>query len=229
MIHSRSSSFDDDDDYNSHTCEQCDEIDYQDYLDYIAQKQNYEDYLAEQQENYDTRYTYSGTSYHILNYVTNIQLNNTTATVYWNKEINKFHLCEPGKDDIIIDRIPENLKALAKILAFDPEEWGCGRCGCTAEFRDDEYICWCDTCVEGCDIPIRLEPLPDAPPRKPSQFFTLRRLLALPPPRTLERQIAIGGSIHSPSEDMHLSPFSDSLSPILVSAEDADRFMLDNM
>jgi len=27
---------------------------------------------------------------------------------------------------------------------------GCYKCGCTAESRDGERVCWCDTCTHGC-------------------------------------------------------------------------------
>jgi hypothetical protein len=171
----------------------------------MSHDENYE-------EDYQTTCTNSGTPLNTLAYLTDLPLHDSrTAKVYWEKESNRFLLCPTDGWDFEIERTPQALRAFALMLAFDPKEWGCRRCGCTAEFRDGEYVCYCDTCAEGCDASDTLDPLPDAPPRQPSRFFASR---CLPPPLhtgSLERQIAVAVSAYTPHKEMCLSP----LSPII--------------
>ena len=197
---------------------------------YVDEK--YEECLTEsqddltQQQEWKATHTNGGTPLTTLAYLTDLPLcDSRTAKVYWNKEANRFLLCPTDGWDFEIVRTPQSLRAFAKIMAFDPKEWGCRRCGCTAEFRDRERVCWCDACSKGCDVPVVLEPLSDAMPRRPSPFFASCRL---PPPPTgpLERQIAVIGTNDAFLDDSHMSPLSPTLSAIPLSADDAMRFCL---
>ena len=184
----------------------------------------YQAYLAQREA--ARACTNGGTPLNTLAYITDIPLSEvTTAKVYWNKETNRFLLCDPKWWDLEITRTPEALRALAKMLAFNPKDVGCRRCGCTAEFRNDEYVCYCDTCIDGCDAHVALDPLPAAEPRRPSPFFASYRL---PPPPTvpLERQIAVIGTNYAFLDDSHMSPLSPTLSAIPLSADDFMRFCL---
>lgn len=180
-------------------------------------------------EAYEATHTNSGTPLNTLAYLTDLPLcDSRTAKVYWSKETNRYLLCPTDGWDFEIERTPQSLRAFALMLAFDPKEWGCRRCGCTAEYRDDEFVCWCDTCVEGCDTPDTLDMPPPAPPRKLSPFFARRLLPLLPPPPTgsLMRQIAVAGSVNTPHEELRLSPLSPTLMAIQLNAEDMTRFTL---
>ena len=149
---------------------QCDE--YEAYLKDLekAREQAHAHYLA--------THTSSGVPLYKLVHVTDIPyLDGWAAAVNWNPETNQFIVCEPGEQDWFIDRTEESLRAFANILAFNPKEWGCSECGCSTEFKDYEYICWCDTCKDGCSSPVQQEPLPPAEPRQKSRFFSKR----LPP------------------------------------------------
>lgn len=191
--------------------------------------ENYEeeyDHMAYLAQRAQSTCTNSGTPLNTLAYLTDLPLHDSrTAKIYWEKESNRFLLCPTDGWDFEIERTPQALRAFALMLAFDPREWGCSRCGCTAEFRDDEYVCYCDTCTEGCDVPDTLDPLPDAPPRQPSRFFASR---CLPPPPTgpLERQIAVAGSMDIPHEDMRLSPLSPTVEAIQHTVNGAVSFSL---
>ena len=186
-----------------------------------------EEYLSQNriQQEWKATHTNSGTPLNTLAYLTDLPLHDSrTAKVYWEKESNRFLLCPVDGWDFEIERTQQSLRAFALMLAFDPKEWGCRRCGCTAEYRDDEFVCWCDTCVEGCDTPDTLDMPPPAPPRKLSPFFA-RRLLP-PPMGPLMRQTAIAGSADIPLENMRVSPLSPMLDAVQLSAEDMTRFTL---
>jgi len=194
---------------------QCDE--YEAYLKDLekAREQAHAHYLA--------THTSSGVPLYKLVHVTDIPyLDGGAAAVNWNPETNQFIVCEPGEQDWFIDRTEESLRAFANILAFNPKEWGCQRCGCSAESKDKERICWCDTCQDGCDTPIRIERQELAPPRAKSQFLTRRGSLPPPPVVPLQRLTAVG-SDYTHFEPAPISP-NNSPSPIPLSAEDFLRF-----
>lgn len=155
-------------------------------------REHFEDYLdqkrkEEQQEKYDEDYyathTTSGAPLDKLVHVTNIPYREYGfAAVNWNPETNQFLICEPGQEDWVIDRNEDSLRAFAHILAFDPKMWGCRRCGCSAEFKDQERVCGCDMCQkDGCITPMRLEVPELAPSRVKSHYFKKRELPPLPP------------------------------------------------
>ena len=192
-------------------------------LDSPITEEDYQAFLAQREANRTC--TNSGTPLNTLVYITDLPMSEySTAKVYWNKRTNEFLLCDSKKWDVEITRTPESLRALAKMLAFNPKDVGCRRCGCTAEFRDDEYVCYCDTCVDGCDVHVALDPLPEAEPRKPSPFFALRGLLPPPPMIPLVRQIAVTGINDAFLDESHMSPLSPTAIPL--NAEDAVRFIL---
>ena len=158
-------------------------------------------YYEEQGETHANCYSTSGAPLHKLAPVATIpDYDGGFSAVNWDPATNNFLICKPGMEDFPIYRTDETLRALAKILAFNPKEWGCSECGCTTEFKNYEYICWCDTCKDGCSSPVQLEPLPAPASRKPSVFFSKRRGSLPPPPLVpLERLTAIGShTISSP-------------------------------
>jgi len=209
------------------------------YEDYIEQKRE-----KEENENYHERYkddvyyeeqgetgaiscTTSGVPLYKLVHVTNINyLGGGFAAVNWNAETKQFLICESGHDDWAIDRTEENLRAFAHILAFDPKMWGCHRCGCSAEFKDQERVCGCDACqTDGCCSPAMIEELEHAPPRAKSQYFMKRRGSLPPPPIVpLKRQSAVGSS-DTFFEPASISPYSASpTNPFILSSQDELRF-----
>ena len=190
MIRSRSSS------YDSHREEKTDE-------DYVA------------------NHTGGGVPLYKLVHVTNIPyIHGGCAAVNWNSETNQFLVCESGQDDWAIDRNEATLRALAKLIAFNPKEWGCHRCGCSAEFKDQERVCGCDACQkDGCCTPVRMENDNLAPLRVKSQYFKKREHLSLPlpllpppPPRSVSLQ-----------RFMTLGDLGQPVNPIGVIMEDAER------
>jgi hypothetical protein len=193
-------------------------------------REQYEEYIekqrvAEQQEKADedwaAYHTGSGVPLDKLVHVTDIPYyEGGFAAVNWCPVSNEFLICEPGHADWIIPRTEETLRAFARIIAFNPKEWGCWRCGCSAEINDDERICWCDSCQkDGCGIPSRLAEYIEIVPRVKSQYFMKRRGSLPPPPvLPLERQTAVGSSDKTFFEPMPISP--KSASPIRVSAEE---------
>ena len=200
--------------------------------------EHYEDYMdekrkAEQQEKSDEDwagyYTGSGVPLDKLVHVTDIPYyEGGFAAVNWYPLTNEFLICEPGHADWVVPRTEETLRAFARILAFNPKEWGCGRCGCSAEFKDGERICWCDTCQkDGCSTSSRLPEHIEIVPRVKSQYFMKRRGSLPPPPPPpaikLERQTAVGSSDKTFFEPMPISPKSPS--PIRLSAEEMERFV----
>jgi hypothetical protein len=199
-------------------------------------RERYEDYMdqkrkMEQEEKYEEDYagyhTGGGVPLYKLVHVTNINyLGGGFAAVNWNAETKQFLICEPGQDDWAIDRTEENLRAFAHILAFDPKMWGCHRCGCSAEFKDQERVCGCDACqTDGCCSPAMIEAPEHAPPRAKSQYFMKRRGSLPPPPIVpLKRQSAVGSS-DTFFEPASMSPNSASpTNPFILSAEDNLRF-----
>ena len=193
------------------------------YEEYMDQKRKNEQ-EEKSDEDYSAYYTGSGVPLEQLVHVTNIpHLVGGFAAVNWNPETNQFLICEIGQDDWAIDRTEESLRAFARILAFNPKEWGCPRCGCSAEIKDGDRVCWCDTCPHGCGIPSRLKYEELAPLRIKSQFFKRRSSLPPPPPTIgkLERLTAVGSSdvLFEPAP---VSP--KSVSPHRLSAEDFLRF-----
>ena len=197
-------------------------------------REHYEDYMdqkreAEQQEKSDEDwagyYTGSGVPLDKLVHVTNIPYyEGGFAAVNWCSLTNEFLVCEPGHADWVIPRTEETLRALARIIAFNPKEWGCWRCGCSAELNSDERICWCDTCQkDGCGNLSRMAEHIEIIPRVKSQYFMKRRGSLPPPPvLPLERQIAVGSSDKTFFEPTPISP--KSASPVRLSAEDTLRF-----
>ena len=138
----------------------------------------YKDYEYYEEQGETSNYTTSGADLRRMAPVAEIpDYDGGFAAVNWNPMTNSFVICKPGMEDFHIQRTEETLRALAKILAFNPKEWGCSECGCSTEFKDYEYICWCDTCKDGCSSPVQQEPLPPAEPRQKSRFFSKR----LPP------------------------------------------------
>jgi len=195
------------------------------YEDYFDQKRK-EEQQTKADEDYIASHTGSGVPLYKLVHVTNIShLCGGFAAVNWNPETNQFLVCEPGQQDWAIDRSEETLRALAKLIAFNPKDWGCHRCGCSAEFKDQERVCGCDTCQkDGCCTPVRMEYEDFAPPRVKSQYFMKRRGSLPPPPPPivkLERLTAVGSSdiLFQPPPPSPKSP-----SPIRLSAEDLVRF-----
>jgi hypothetical protein len=154
------------------------------YEDYMERHERYKDevYYEEQGESRAT-HTTSGAPLDKLVHVTNIPYcEGGFAAVNWNPATNQFLVCEPGQDDWVIDRTETTLRAFAQILAFNPKEWGCWRCGCSAEFKDQERVCGCDMCQkDGCITPMRLEVPELAPSRVKSHYFKKRELSSLPP------------------------------------------------
>lgn len=150
-------------------------------------------------------YTPSGIPLEQLVLVTHIPyLDGGDVAVNWNPETNQFLMCQPGSEDWAVDRTADTLRAFATILAFNPKEWGCSRCGCSAEFKDNERICWCDTCHHGCDAPSMLESLAPASQRTKSPFF--KRTLLPRPSSVLERLTAIGCDTDSFFEPKPVTP-----------------------
>jgi len=192
------------------------------YEDYMEQKRK-EEQEEKYEENYAADHTGGGVPLYKLVHVTNINyLSGGFAAVNWNAETNQFLICEPGHDDWAIDRTEENLRALAHILAFDPKMWGCHRCGCSAEFKDQERVCGCDTCQrDGCCARARITH-EECAPRVKSQYFMKRRGSLPPPPIVpLKRQSAVCSS-NTFFESAPISP--KSTSPHRLSAEDELRF-----
>ena len=191
------------------------------YEDYMDQKR-----MEEQQEKSDTDwagyYTGSGVPLDKLVHVTNIPYyEGGFAAVNWYPLTNEFLVCEPGHADWVIPRTEETLRAFAQIIAFNPKMWGCQHCGCSAEFKDGERICGCDSCQkDGCGTPSRLPQYVEIVPRVKSQYFMKRRGSLPPPPPVvpLERLTAVGSSDKMFFEPTPISP--KSASPIRVSAED---------
>ena len=155
--------------------------------------EHYEDYMdekrkAEQQEKSDEDwagyYTGSGVPLDKLVHVTDIPYyEGGFAAVNWYPLTNEFLICEPGHADWVVPRTEETLRAFARILAFNPKMWGCQHCGCSAEFKDGERICWCDTCQnDGCSTSSRLPEHIEIVPRVKSQYFMKRRGSLPPPP-----------------------------------------------
>lgn len=229
---------------------------YSHYDRHERMREHYEDYMdekrmAEQQEKSDEDwagyYTGSGVPLDKLVHVTNIPYyEGGFAAVNWCSLTNEFLICEPGHADWVIPRTEETLRAFARILAFNPKEWGCGRCGCSTELNTDERICWCDTCQkDGCSTPSRLAEHIEIVPRVKSQYFMKRRgssfcsaepsrnelppdeprssVGSLPPPPVvpLERQLAVCSS-DTFFEPPPISPKSPI--PHRLSAEDTVRF-----
>ena len=197
------------------------------YEDYIDQKRK-EEQQEKSDEDWAGYYTGSGVPLDNLVHVTNIPYyEGGFAAVNWYPLTNEFLVCEPGHADWVIPRTEETLRALARIIAFNPKEWGCWRCGCSAEINANERICWCDSCQkDGCSTPSRIPEHIEIVPRVKSQYFMKRRG-SLPPPLPpaikLERQIAVGSSDKMFFEPMPISPKSPS--PIRLSAEDIERFV----
>jgi len=191
-------------------------------------REHYEDYMdqkheQEQQEKADEDYvvnhTGSGIPFYKLVGVTNIpHIYGGFAAVNWNPETNQFLICEPGQEDWVIDRNEDTLRAFAQILAFNPKEWGCWRCGCSAEFKDQERVCGCDMCQkDGCITPIRLEVQELAPSRVKSHYFKKRELPPLPP---LPPPPMCSGPLQ---RFMTLGDLGQPVNPIGVIMEDAER------
>ena len=152
-------------------------------------RERYEDYLDQKREeksddDYYVTHTTSGVPLDKLVHVTNIPYyEGGFAAVNWCQLTNEFLICEPGHQDWVVPRTEETLRAFARMLAFNPKEWGCSRCGCSAELNSDERICWCDSCQkEGCTTPSKLVEHIDIVPRVKSQYFKKRELPPLPPP-----------------------------------------------
>jgi len=196
---------------------------YEDYMDQKRKEEQQEKY----EEDYLANHTTSGVPLYKLVHVTNIpHIYGGFAAVNWNAETKQFLICEPGHDDWAIDRTEENLRAFAHILAFDPKMWGCHRCGCSAEFKDNERICGCDACqTDGCCSPAMIEVPDHAPPRTKSQYFMKRRGSLPPPPIVpLKRQSAVGSS-DTFFEPASISPYSASpTNPFILSSQDELRF-----
>ena len=152
------------------------------------------------------------------------------SAVNWDPTTNQFLVCKPGVKDFPIYRTEETLRSLAQMIAFNPKEWGCPTCGCSTIFKDYEYVCWCDSCKDGCDSPAKVMPLPRAEPRKRSVFLSNRRgsLPPPPPPPTgkLERLTAVGSSdtLFEPTPVSPKSTSSKCTSPHYLSAEDTVKF-----
>ena len=197
------------------------------YEDYVDQKRK-EEQQEKSDEDWAGYYTGSGVPLDKLVHVTNIPYyEGGFAAVNWCSLTNEFLVCEPGHADWVIPRTEETLRALARIIAFNPKEWGCWRCGCSAEINANERICWCDSCQkDGCSTPSRIPEHIEIVPRVKSQYFMKRRG-SLPPPLPpaikLERQTAVGSSDKMFFEPMPISPKSPS--PIRLSAEDIERFV----
>jgi hypothetical protein len=198
---------------------------YEDYMDQKRKEEQQEKY----EEDYLANHTTSGVPLYKLVHVTNIpHIYGGFAAVNWNAETNQFLICEPGQSDWAIDRNEDTLRAFAQILAFNPKMWGCHRCGCSAEFKDQERVCGCDACqTDGCCSPAMIEAPDHAPPRAKSQYFMKRRGSLPPPPIVkLERLTAVGSSdtIFEPvsSSPNSASPISK---PFILSAMDELRFI----
>uniref|UniRef100_A0A6C0LQQ9 Uncharacterized protein n=1 Tax=viral metagenome TaxID=1070528 RepID=A0A6C0LQQ9_9ZZZZ len=194
------------------------------YDDYMERHERYKDdlYYEEQGETHAT-HTTSGAPLDKLVHVTNIPYyEGRFAAVNWCPLSNEFLICEPGQEDWVIPRTEETLRAFARIIAFNPKEWGCWRCGCSSEVKDRERICWCDVCQkDGCGTPSRLVEHIEIVPRVKSQYFMKRRGSLPPPPPPpvvpLERLTAVGSS-DTFFEPTPISPKSPSSHPL--SAED---------
>jgi hypothetical protein len=153
---------------------------------YHERYKDYEYYLEQDETDVDCEcHTYTTTSGVPLSRLTTVarisDYEGGYFAINWDPATNQFLVCKPGVQDLPIYRTEETLRALAQIIAFNPKEWGCSECGCSTEFKDYEYVCWCDTCKDGCTSPVQVEPLPPAEPRKKSPFFNKKRP-SLPPP-----------------------------------------------
>ena len=170
-------------------------------------------------DDYYVTHTTSGVPLDKLVHVTNIPYyEGGFAAVNWYQLTNEFLICEPGHQDWVVPRTEETLRAFARMLAFNPKEWGCSRCGCSAEMNADERICWCDTCQkEGCTTPSKLVEYVDIVTRVKSQYFKKRELPPLPllpPPPP---------SFGSLQRFMTLGDLGQPVNPIGVIMEDDER------
>ena len=117
--------------------------------------------------------------------ITNLE----NTKVYWNPIQNAFVL-----GNSIIPRTETNLQVFAQLISFNPSDYGCQRCGCSTELRDGERICWCDSCMYGCGMIVKLEQLPAQTVRKPSFFFNKPMQMPTKPlSDSLERLMTLGG------------------------------------
>jgi hypothetical protein len=185
------------------------------FEDYLDQKRK-EEQQEKHEEDYVVNHTGSGIPLYKLVHVTNIpHIHGGFAAVNWNAETNQFLVCEPGQDDWAIDRNEDTLRAFARILAFDPKMWGCHRCGCSAEFKDNERVCGCDACQKlGCCTSAMIEAPDYAPPRVKSQYFKKREMPPLPPPPMCSGPL---------QRFMTLGDLGQPVNPIGVIMEDAER------
>lgn len=140
-------------------------------------------------------FTPSGIRLASLIHITTLEIyNDTPATVYWNPSTNAFLICENEYIDWSIPRTETALRSLSQMIAFNPNDYGCEKCGCSAEFKDEECVCWCDSCKYGCGKLVKLELVP-ALSRKRSPFFkaAVPSLLPLPEPlANLTRHLTLG-------------------------------------
>jgi len=131
-------------------------------------------------------------------YITSIQHEEYNTDIYWDPSLNAFVFCELDEDEWVMKRTEQNLHAIAHMIGFNPKKYGCATCGCSAEFRDGECVCWCDSCKNGCSSIVELKPLPQQSlklvyPR--SQFFATRNITSslLPPNNSAKRLMTLGG------------------------------------
>lgn len=173
-------------------------------------------------ENYIVSHTGGGVPLYKLVHVTNIpHIYGGFAAVNWNAETNQFLICEPGQDDWAVNRNEDTLRAFARILAFNPKMWGCHRCGCSAEFKDYERVCGCDTCQkDGCCTSAMIEAPDIAPPRVKSQYFKKREMPPLPPLPPPPPPPMCSGPLQ---RFMTLGDLGQPVNPIGVIMEDAER------